>query len=270
MRPTEKSSRTALILAAGVGSRLFPVTVHTPKPLVPFFGVPTLEFAAYQLVAAGVNRIAVNVFHLADQVQHFVMTDLATRFPDVQWRISAESALAGTGGAVHLLKDWLQLDPGGFWLANSDAIHTADLGAMAKQHLVREADATMLVTSTSSYDVVRNVIVSPDGHFLGLSPKPDGGGTDADKAAAAPKGRLVAYCGWMLAKPALANVLPSTTPSCSIRQGLIPWRRQGARVSTYETPQFSADLGTPERYLRAHLDGVCALPSFEAVGLFGP
>lgn len=249
---------SGVILAAGRGTRLAPVTDHTPKPLVPFFGVPTIDVAVCHLIAAGVTRIAINAHHLAEAVASYVQGPLTDRFPAVSFHISVESELLGTGGALVQLEPWLREDPQGFWLANSDAVHTADLRAMEAAHEASGADTTLLVTTTGSADVVRNVAVDDRGRFLGL--------VTADGAP-----NRVAYCGLLRAQPGLLAALPHpATESCVIRQGLLPWIADGAQVDTWATETFCADLGTPERYLEAHRVGLAHLSALESIGLFAP
>ena len=91
--------RQAVILAAGRGTRLSPITDTTPKALVPFLGRPLLDHAAAHLVSIGVERIAVNAHHLGEQVASHVRTTLRSRYPEVLWHISVEDDLLGTGGS---------------------------------------------------------------------------------------------------------------------------------------------------------------------------
>ncbi|HEU4559634.1 MAG TPA: sugar phosphate nucleotidyltransferase, partial [Longimicrobium sp.] len=61
-----------MILAAGLGTRLRPLTDHTPKPLIPVGGVPMLERVARRLMAAGADRLIVNTAHLAEKIEEYV------------------------------------------------------------------------------------------------------------------------------------------------------------------------------------------------------
>ena len=103
-------TRTGVVLAAGRGSRLAPVTHHTPKPLVPFFGVPLIHAAVCQLANAGVERVAINAHYLADIVVNYVCGPLRERFPSIEFHPSVEPTLLGTGGALVYLADWLRED----------------------------------------------------------------------------------------------------------------------------------------------------------------
>ena len=87
-----------MILAAGLGTRLRPLTDHTPKPLLPVAGVPMLERVARRLIAAGADRLIVNTSHLSEQVEAF----LAERDGfGVEWHVSREpEPPLETGGAI--------------------------------------------------------------------------------------------------------------------------------------------------------------------------
>src|SRR4051794_41815609 len=85
----------AMILAAGLSTRLRPLTDHTPKPLIPVGGVPMLERVARRLIAAGADRLIVNTSHLSEQVEAF----LAARDGfGVEWRGGRGPRAAPGGG----------------------------------------------------------------------------------------------------------------------------------------------------------------------------
>lgn len=107
----------AMILAAGLGRRMRPLTATRPKPLVQVGGRPLIDYAIGSLVAAGVARAAVNVHYLADQVE----AHLARRGGDLDLRLSDERAqLLETGGGVKRALPLIDADP--FLVVNSDNI----------------------------------------------------------------------------------------------------------------------------------------------------
>ena len=106
--------QTAMVLAAGLGTRLRPLTERVPKPLVPVAGRPLIEHVLDRLVAAGVRRVVVNVHYMADQVER----QLAAR-RDVEIKVSREETLLDTGGGV---ANALPLLDEIFYVVNSDII----------------------------------------------------------------------------------------------------------------------------------------------------
>lgn len=147
----------AMIFAAGLGSRLKPLTDHTPKALIPVAGQPMLEHVIEKLKAAGFNEIIVNVHHFAEQIIDF----LATHRPiGVNFRVSDErDRLLDTGGglqhAMPLLLDSPISKEEPFLVHNVDILSNCDLSELAHYHATHRPDAvaTLLVSrrKTSRY-----------------------------------------------------------------------------------------------------------------------
>ena len=114
--------RKAIVLAAGLGTRLRPLTVSRPKPLLPVRGEPMLARILDMLVSWGVEEIQVNAHYLADQVAAFVADYQGgeTEAKGVKVSVSREEAILGTGGVLRPLQDWIGNDP--FWLVNGDIV----------------------------------------------------------------------------------------------------------------------------------------------------
>ena len=114
--PGGRVPRTAMVMAAGLGKRMRPLTATRPKPLVSVAGKPLIDHVFDRLVAAGVERAVVNVHYLADQLE----AHLRDRFPNVEILISDErEQLLETGGglvkALPLLGDEPVLAPVAAW-----------------------------------------------------------------------------------------------------------------------------------------------------------
>jgi MurNAc alpha-1-phosphate uridylyltransferase len=106
---------TAMIMAAGLGRRMMPMTATRPKPLVELAGTTLLDHVLDQLRAAGVGRIVVNVHYLADQVEAHLVQHAA----DFAVSISDErDLLRDTGGGLVKALDLIQADP--FYCVNAD------------------------------------------------------------------------------------------------------------------------------------------------------
>lgn len=106
---------TAMILAAGRGTRLAPLTDKTPKPLTEVDGKPLIGHILERLVAVGVKRVVVNIFHLGAQIEAY----LAGR-PDIEIEISREDSLLDTGGGVVNALPLLGAEP--FFVINGDSL----------------------------------------------------------------------------------------------------------------------------------------------------
>ncbi len=125
---------TAMIMAAGVGSRMMPLTATRPKPLVEVAGTTLLDHVLDQLRAVGIGRIVVNVHYLADQIE----AHLASYATDFAVTVSDERALLlDTGGGLVRAKDLIPDDP--FFCINADNWWT-DQGENALLRMARAWD----------------------------------------------------------------------------------------------------------------------------------
>jgi len=220
----------AVILAAGEGRRLAPVTDTLPKPLVPFFGRPLIDWALDKCLAAGVTRVAVNAFHLADALAAH-LAKVAPRLPFAELHLSREPALLGTGGAIAHLAPWLAPEP--FYVLNADAVFAAPLDTLT--------DApSLLVTREPAFANERRLVAS-NGALTALDERSPAHG--------------FTFCGVTLADRDLPARLPQGAPSCLIRQGFLPFLDR-LPVHLVETTGFFADTGTPESLVDAHHRGL--------------
>jgi MurNAc alpha-1-phosphate uridylyltransferase len=129
---------TAIILAAGLGTRMRHLTANTPKPLVRVAGKPLIDHVLERIEAAGISRCVVNVHHFADQLQHHLEARSG-----IPLAISDErGALLDSGGGVRkALNDGL-LGSGAFVIHNCDSIWTEGTGANLARLLASwDADA---------------------------------------------------------------------------------------------------------------------------------
>ncbi|MBO4499292.1 MAG: NTP transferase domain-containing protein [Bacteroidaceae bacterium] len=166
----------ALVLAAGLGTRLGPYTAHRPKALVEVSGRTMLELQLTNLRRAGFNRVAVNIHHFADMVIDYLS---ANGNFGMDILVSDESGhLLDTGGGIrqafHLFGDDAPL-----LVHNVDIFSTTDLRALYEGHIASGADATLLTADrqTSRHlhfnDSMRLCGWSDDRSGVILSPFPD-------------------------------------------------------------------------------------------------
>src|SRR5690348_6988779 len=140
--------RCAMVLAAGLGTRMRPLTETLPKPLVPVGGKPLINHVLDRLAAVGVETAVVNVHHFADQIEQHLKP---RRAPKVV--ISNErDAVLGTGGGV--VKSLPLLGPAPFFLVNSDALWIdgvkPNLERLAAAFRPDRMDALLLLAPTAT------------------------------------------------------------------------------------------------------------------------
>ena len=132
----------AIILAAGLGTRLKPLTDNTPKALVPFKGIPMVERIIRNLADAGIYHIMVNVHHFAGEVAEFL--DNLT-LDGVSLHISDETAeLMDTGGALLQAREFLKGEED-FIVHNVDVYTNLDIGDLIRYHRDGNTLATLAV-----------------------------------------------------------------------------------------------------------------------------
>ena len=233
------SDLSAMILAAGFGTRLLPFTAKTPKPLLPFFDVPLIDFVLHRVLDAGIGRIAVNVHHLGDQVESHVRDFHAAQGGNspFELHVSREDEILGTGGGIAQASPFFENGP--VLVVNSDIFFSFDLKRLVGAHRRREADATLLIHRGDGLDHLRSTTVSPDGTVTAI-----------EKADPAARHRGV-FAGAYILEPSVYSLLPRG--HCSvIGAGLHPAIGAGQQVVAVKEPFAWHDLGTWDAVLEAH------------------
>jgi mannose-1-phosphate guanylyltransferase len=131
----------AILLCAGKGTRFRPVTEAIPKPLLPFLNVPLAMAHLQRLHEAGITEVAVNLHHLADQVERR-LREQAPRPPELAF--FREPTILGTAGALRNAAPFLAGSD--FLVVNSDAAIEPDFAALVSRHRESGRAATLLVT----------------------------------------------------------------------------------------------------------------------------
>lgn len=244
-----------MVLAAGFGTRLRPLTDVLPKPAVPVGGLPLLQFALARLRAAGAARAVVNAHHLPDELSR--VAGEASRGAGVAVSISREPVIAGTGGALREARSLLG-DARAFVLWNGDVLFDLDLAAVVARHRASGALATMVLApmppgaTYATVDVDRSMAVrriaghGPGGE--GLTP--------------------LHFTGVHVLSPALLDRVPASPFACDVNRHVYPPLLERGQVRAEVAGGYWNDLGTPARYLQANLDllagaATVALPGAE-------
>ncbi|MEM1289685.1 MAG: nucleotidyltransferase family protein, partial [Pseudomonadota bacterium] len=162
---------TAMVLAAGRGTRIRSLDPHTPKPLIPVNGQPLIDYTLGLLSKGGVERVVVNVHHLADHVESHV-TQAAERF-GLHLTISDErEQLLETGGGI--LKALPKLGDQPFFCSNTDAILRPRKSSSVEQLRDRwseACDALLLMVrpeAVSGYQGTGDFSLAEDGQIIDL------------------------------------------------------------------------------------------------------
>jgi N-acetyl-alpha-D-muramate 1-phosphate uridylyltransferase len=249
----------AMILAAGLGTRLGGITRDTPKALVDVGGLTPLDRIARRLVDAGADHIIINVHHHADQlIEHVQSRDgYGVR---VSFSREPDAPLETGGGVLHAAP-LFRLDAP-FFLHNVDVLTTADLSALYQAHVASGALATLAVNhrDTSRY------LVFDERGLCGRLRRPEPGAADAGAveggaanamdgparaagtATEAGAGRLCfAFAGIHVVSPALPGLLRERG-AFSIIDAYLRLAAAGERIAYHDiTGAEWLEIGTPER-----------------------
>jgi mannose-1-phosphate guanylyltransferase/mannose-1-phosphate guanylyltransferase/phosphomannomutase len=161
----------AMVLAAGLGKRLRPLTFAIPKPLAPVANRAVMEHILELLAGQGFDEVIANTSHLGEQIQE--------RFGDgsglgVSLAYSEEEELLGTAGGVRNVADFLTGgDDDSFLIISGDALTDIDLRAMRERHESHDGIATLAVKKVADTREYGVVIHGPDGRVEGFQEKPD-------------------------------------------------------------------------------------------------
>jgi mannose-1-phosphate guanylyltransferase len=221
----------AFLLAAGIGSRLRPITDTTPKCMLEIGGSPLLGIWLDELDRAGVDEVLVNVHHLPDVVRGYV----AGRSGPPAVRLFAEPELLGSAGTLAANRDWV--DGEDFFLAcNADNLTDFDLRSLVYAH--RQGGAVATLTAFHSPDPSAGGVLETDaaGWVTGFTEKPVRPASDLVNA------------GMYAFSPALLDEIGGPPPK-DVGYDLLPRLVGRARVVPVEG--YFRDIGTPDAYQRA-------------------
>lgn len=233
----------AVVLCAGRGLRLRPLTARLPKPLLPAVGRPVLEHTLAELRAIGCTSVAINLHHLPQTIRK----RFGSAWQGMGITYSEEPELLGTLGALGPLRDFVA---GGdlVLVVNGDSLCRWPLKKLVRRHLKSRADASLLVSKRARPERYGGgVLVGEDGRILALR-----GGRPAEK-----KERRRVFAGAHVFVPALLDRAAKPVagePADFVNDLWEPLLTVHGRLQAVETRRRWHDLGTPRRYLEAVLD----------------
>ena len=230
----------AMLLSAGLGTRLGALSDERPKPMLPVCNLPILRYGVALLVGHGIRDIVINLHHRADVIERELGDGAAL---GARIRYLRETSILGTGGGLkHALR---LLDPDHtdepFLSLNGKLIFDVDLHALLAAYRRAAGVLGMMV--------VRHV---PDALAWGA--------VQVDTSGPVPQVRDVLgqgehrFAGVHVTRPSVVRRLPDGE-ACMIRQGYLPWLRAGETVAAFVAGDgYFAEHSTPRSYLQSNLD----------------
>lgn len=233
----------AMIFAAGLGTRLRPLTDSIPKALVEVGGMPMLERVARRLVEAGATRLIINAHHHAELIERFVADRDGF---GVETFISDErEELLETGGGLRHAARYFRKDAP-FLLHNADVLSDLDLRAFYEAHCATDALATLAVNDR---DTTRYLAFDEAGYLCGYG----NSATGLDERSREAQGSVqrLGFCGIHAIAPRIFELITESGPF-SIIALYMRLSRQGHRIAPYSIDGHTwIDIGKPEQLERA-------------------
>ncbi len=224
----------ALVLAAGKGERLRPLTETVPKPLLEVGGRPLIHYPLLMLKRGGITQVAINVHHLAGRIE----AELG-RGEELGLTIdySPEPALMGTGGPLLALRGFFGGET--FAIANADTILDLDLARMVAFHRDRGALATVALHRPPNLEYYSRLEVDRDGMIRRirlLSRQPGRRFDDYPAELGADIAESLSsfmYCGVCVCEPAVLSMTPHNPPFSLMADVIGPIVANGMRIAGY-------------------------------------
>lgn len=231
----------ALILAGGKGTRLRPLTVYTPKPIVPFMNRPFLLYQIEILKKAGINEVVLSLSYRPDKIIDLI-GDGSEQGVCIEY--VTEPSPMGTAGAYRFASKKLQDTT---LVLNGDILTDFDISELIAFHRERGSDVTIALTSVEKVSGYGIVELDPEGRVLSFKEKPkDDGERDIFRKANA---------GIYIIEPKIDSWIPEGE-SFSFEYDLFPLliEKEAKFFGYLMKESYWNDIGTPPSYLQAHLD----------------
>jgi mannose-1-phosphate guanylyltransferase len=235
----EHTKLKGVILAGGKGTRMSPLTNLTPKPMLPLINKPFMEYFITRLKSFGVNEIILSTGYLPDFFNSYFGD--GSKF-GVKLICVTESAPLGTCGAVKNAEKYLGNEA--FMVFNGDVLTTLNLKNMISFHKSKKADITISLSPVEDPTAYGLVPVDKDSRVKEFLEKPSMEEISTNLINA----------GTYIIEPHIMGHVPAGE-NYSFERGLFPKiLKLGYRIFGFATNDYWLDVGTPEKYMSAHMD----------------
>lgn len=234
----------AMILAAGFGTRLFPLTIDRTKPAIPFLGKPLVGYVAEYIAKFGITDIVVNLHHQPQSVIE-ALGD-GNRFGvDITYTVEQPEIL-GTAGALDHARQHLEHDT--FLIVNGKIITDIDIGEAIRAHKASGAIATMVLKPNHKREKF-TVVHTVDGHIDHFGPHAtpvtEAELRDVEHDIVTP----LMFTGIHIVEPELLDMIPKGQFSDTVTDIYIPFIKKGGKINAHVAEGEWFELSTIPRYL---------------------
>ena len=232
-----------MILAAGLGSRLRPLTTHLPKPLVPILNRPLLGYLIRQVRQAGIHEIAINLHYRGEQIRSWLGRGEQL---GVEVTYSEEAELLGSAGGVQRMRQFFGNEP--VLIVHGDILFDVDLSAVIQYHLSRAALATIVLHPAHHRYNYGKIKVNAHGQIAQF----------VDQQLPWVSGPLTEtlFTGVQILDPAVLDAISMAGVSALTADVYPALLRNPSRLYGYLMHGYWSDIGTPRRYWETNMDAV--------------
>lgn len=241
----------AMVLAAGAGTRLRPLTYETPKPMVPVVNRPVIHHVLDNLLRHGVKEVMVNLYAHADQVRGYCGD--GSRW-SLKISYSHEQKLLGTAGAVKKVESFFKDGP--FIIMSGDGLSDIDITEMWNFHKKRKSLATMAVKAVDSRFDYGVTLADRSGRIKGFLEKPYWSDVFSNKV----------NTGIYLFEPEIFNFIPKNKVYDFGHELWPKLLKMKKPIYSYETKSYWTDVGNLSEYRKAQEDCLNGLAKISVPG----
>ncbi|EID53629.1 sugar phosphate nucleotidyltransferase [Saccharomonospora xinjiangensis] len=239
---TSVSGADAVILVGGKGTRLRPLTLSAPKPMLPTAGVPFLSHMLSRIRAAGITHVVLGTSYRAEVFERYFGDGSALGL-DIEYVVESEPL--DTGGAIRNVADHLRADDAVIF--NGDILSGADLAALVAAHRTSRADVTLHLQRVDDPSRFGSVPTADDGRvtaFLEKTPNP-------------PTDQINAGC--YVFRRSVIEEIPAGRRVSVERETFPGLLERGRHVHGFVDDSYWLDVGTPEAFVRGSADLVTGI-----------
>jgi len=227
----------AVVLVGGQGTRLRPLTLSTPKPMLPTAGVPFLEHLLSRVASAGITHVVLGTSYRAETFSEYFGD--GTRL-GLEIDYVFESEPLGTGGGIRNVDDHLRADT--VMVFNGDVLSGVDLPSIVATHRANRADVTLHLVKVADPRAFGSVPTSADGRVEAFLEKTENPPTDHINA------------GCYVFRREIISSIPAGRVVSVERDTFPGLLRAGARVFGHLDSSYWLDLGTPAAFVQGSAD----------------
>src|SRR6478752_3137645 len=227
----------AVVLVGGQGTRLRPLTLSAPKPMLPTAGVPFLEHMLSRIRDAGITHVVLGTSYKAETFSEYFGDGSAFGL-DIEYVV--EDVPRGTGGGIRNVADRLRADT--VMVFNGDVLSGLDLEALLTTHAENDADVTLHLVKVPDPRAFGSVPTDPDGRVEAFLEKTENPPTDQINA------------GCYVFKRSVLEAIPTGRVVSVERETFPGLLASGARVFGHIDSTYWLDLGTPAAFVRGSAD----------------